>query len=60
MSERLSIYKIRGEKISPLLCLRLEVGILTGDVWDAGASLLGVEVVVTYDECTRIAAVKVL
>ena len=38
----------------------VQVGVLTGDVGDAGASLLGVEVVMTYDECTRIAAVKVL
>ncbi len=40
--------------------LRLQVGILVGDVWDAGAILPGVEIVMTHDQCTRIAAVKVL
>jgi hypothetical protein len=31
-----------------------------GDVRDAGAILLWVQVVVAHDQCTRIAAVKVL
>ena len=30
-----------------------------GDVLDAGAILLGVKIVVTNDQCTRIAAMKV-
>ena len=36
----------------------LQVGILFGYVINAWASLLWVQIVMTYDRCTRIAAVK--
>ena len=40
--------------------LGLQVGVLTGDVLDAGAGFLRVEVVMAYDEGLRVAAVEVL
>ena len=39
--------------------LGLQVGVFAGDVLDAGAGLVRVEVVVAYDEGLRIAAVEV-
>ena len=38
---------------------RLQVGILAGDVVDAGARLVGVQVVVAYDHGTGVAPVKI-
>ena len=38
---------------------RLQVGVLAGDILDARAVLLRIQVVVTDDQCTRIAAMKV-
>ena len=39
---------------------RLQIGILMGDVGDAGAILPGVKVVMTYDHGARIALVQFL
>ena len=43
-----------------LLPSGVQVGVLTGDVGDAGAGLLRVQVVVTYDQGAGVAPVKVL
>ena len=42
-----------------LVLLRLQVGVFLSYVFDAGAGLLGVKIVMSNDHCTRIAAMEV-
>ena len=43
----------------PFRLFRLQVGIFAGDVVDAGTGLVGVQVVMTYDQGAGITPVKV-
>ena len=50
---------IPARPLAGMILFRLQVGILAGDVVDAGTGLLRVQVVMTYDEGAGITPVKV-